>query len=227
MTENNANSESTRQQQEAEMKQTVHELITKIDQNPDQYQNYYDLAAVLVEGQDLEQAEELLMKALGLFDSNETARDLLTYGLGNVYYTAEEFDKAINWFTKIQSKQLQGDAYIMLAQSYLAKGDNKRSMAFALSAQGKVKHDPQVNLMIGDNLLALGEFVKAGEFYDKVLADDDHNGPANFNRGLVAMINGEPYSDYFVTANQFDPDYYAKSADKLKDIEQFVKQNKQ
>ncbi|WP_369395648.1 tetratricopeptide repeat protein [Lentilactobacillus senioris] len=154
MTENKT---TKREQQTQKMNQLVHELVQKIDRNPEEPQNYYDLATVLVDGNDYEQAEELLMKALGLFDNDEvTVKDKLIYGLANVYYAAEEYPKAIQWFEKITSQQLKTDAYLMLAQSYLALGDNKRSMAFALTAQGKQIMKPEISNLIGDNLLALG-----------------------------------------------------------------------
>lgn len=224
MTENN---ETKREQQAKKMNTVVHELVQKIDQYPDEPQNYYDLATVLVDGNDYEQAEELLMKALGLFDTFSTeVKDKLIYGLGNVYYAAEEYPKAINWFEQITSQKLKADAYIMIAQSYLAIGDNKRSMAFALSAQVDQQLTPEIGNMIGDNLLALGDFEQAGNFYDQTLKGDPNNGPAMFNRGLVAMIQEEPYTKYFEKAKQLDPDYFQKSQQKLTDIEKFLKDKK-
>lgn len=220
MTENNT---TKREQQTKKMNQLVHELVQKIDQNPKEPQNYYDLATVLVDGNDYEQAEELLMKALGLFDNaSEAVKDKLIYGLANVYYAAEEYAKAIKWFEKITSQQLKTEAYLMLAQSYLALGDNKRSMAFALTAQGDQQMTPEISNMIGDNLLALGDFEQAGSFYNQTLAIDPNNGPANFNRGLVAMVQAEPYAHYFDKAKKSDPAYFQKGQQKLTDIEKFL-----
>ncbi|GAY74089.1 tetratricopeptide repeat protein [Lentilactobacillus kosonis] len=217
----------TREQEEEKAKQIVHKLVTKIDQEPNNYHNYYELATVLVEGKDYEQAEELLMKALGLFsDANQPATDLLKYGLGNVYYAAEEYDKAIDIFQNVEDHQLKVKAYVMLAQSYMAKGDNKRAMVFALTAQSEAKDDPEVNKLIGDNLLSLGNFQQAGEFYDLALKTEPDNGPVNFDRGLVAMVDGENYQPYFEKAKQLDPDYYEKGQQKLQDIEKFIQINK-
>ena len=114
----------------------------------------------------------------------------------------------------------------MLAQSYMAKGDNKRAMVFALSAQSARHDDPDVNQMIGDNLLALGNFAQAGDFYDIVLKTEPENGKANFNRGLVAMVNGEDFENYFAKAKQADPAYFEKGQQKLKDIEKVIQINK-
>ncbi len=159
-----------REAEEAKAKVAIHKLVEKVDREPNNYHNYYDLATFLVEAKDYEQAEELLMKALGLFDkSSQDVKDTLKFGLGNVYYAAAEYDKAIKIFQEIDDKKLQAESYLMLAQSYMAKGDNKRAMVFALSAQSSRHDDPDVNQMIGDNLLALGNFEQAGEFYDIVL----------------------------------------------------------
>lgn len=167
------------------------------------------------------------MKALGLFDkSSQDVKDTLKFGLGNVYYAAAEYDKAIKIFQEIDDKKLQAESYLMLAQSYMAKGDNKRAMVFALSAQSSRHDDPDVNQMIGDNLLALGNFEQAGEFYDIVLKNQPENGKANFNRGLVAMVNGENFANYFAKAKHDDPAYFEKGQQKLKDIEKVIQINK-
>ncbi|WP_283678913.1 tetratricopeptide repeat protein [Lentilactobacillus sp. Marseille-Q4993] len=216
-----------REKEEQKAKQLVHELVVKIDQDPDNYRNYYELATLLVEGKDYPQAEELLMKALGRFATAEIQIvDLLRYGLGNVYYAAEEFDKAIAEFQKVTDKGLQFQSYLMLAQSYMAKGDSKRSLAFAISAQEKNRKDKTVNQLIGDNLLALGNFTQAGEFYDMVLEIDSKDGKANFNRGIVAMINDENFSDYFDKAKKYDQNYFNDGQERLKDIEKFIQLNK-
>lgn len=221
--ENQRNYTKKREAEEAKAKAAIHKLVEKVDKDPNNYHHYYDLATFLVEAKDYEQAEELLMKALGLFEkSSQDVKDTLRFGLGNVYYAAEEYDKAIKIFQEINDKKLQAESYIMLAQSYMAKGDNKRAMVFALSAQSARQDDPDVNQMIGDNLLALGNFAQAAGFYDTVLKAEPENGKANFNRGLVAMVNGEDFEKYFAKAKQSDPDYFNKGQQKLKDIEKVI-----
>ena len=64
--------------------QAVHELITRIDTHPGDADAYYELATVLVDLKSFAQAEELLMKALGLFQAQPAVVDKLHYGLGNV-----------------------------------------------------------------------------------------------------------------------------------------------
>ncbi|WP_369404331.1 tetratricopeptide repeat protein [Secundilactobacillus collinoides] len=89
----------------------MHQLIQEIDDDPDNYHTYYDLGALLVNLKSYSQAEELLMKAMGRFgDKSRQAKDTLTYGLGNVYYEAGEYQKAIAQFTQVKDKKLQSDA---------------------------------------------------------------------------------------------------------------------
>lgn len=68
----------TEKKENEENQNLVHELIQKIDQDPHNAQNYYALATVLVKQQSFDQAEELLVKARGLF-SDQPSQDLLTY----------------------------------------------------------------------------------------------------------------------------------------------------
>jgi len=70
--------------------------------------------------------------------------------------------------------------------------------------------------------LALGNMDQAAEYYDRVLQLDAQNGRAHFDRGLVAMVLGQPYQDHFAQAKQLDPTYYEKGQQRLADIERFV-----
>ena len=48
--------------------QLIHRLVEAINEAPDKFNNYYDLGSLLTRLQDYEQAEELFMKALGIFE---------------------------------------------------------------------------------------------------------------------------------------------------------------
>lgn len=47
-----------------------------IDEEPDKFNNYYDLGALLTRLNDFEQAEELFMKALGIFEKKMMPKPL-------------------------------------------------------------------------------------------------------------------------------------------------------
>lgn len=82
----------------AKQQALVHQLIGKIDAQPEDYHAYYELVVLLTAGQDFEQAEALAMKALGKFDHQQPAADYLRYALGNVYYQAQTYDKALPYY---------------------------------------------------------------------------------------------------------------------------------
>ncbi|UQS85532.1 tetratricopeptide repeat protein [Apilactobacillus apisilvae] len=202
---------------------TLHNLVTDIDEHPHDYRTYYDLGAFLVELHNFTQAEELMMKALGLFaNQSKKAKEVLTYGLGNVYYAAGEFDKSIEQFNSLSSSDLKSDSYIMLAQSYMGKKDYKKAVVFALTAQGFRRQDPDVNYLLGSSLMALGNFSEAAQFLDTTLKAQPKNGKANFDRGIVAMVLGENFSNYFNKSKKYDEKYFNDGQKRLSDIEKYI-----
>ncbi|MHA8110003.1 tetratricopeptide repeat protein [Lactobacillaceae bacterium Melli_B4] len=212
-----------REAKQKEADETLHRLVKDIDEHPHDYRTYYDLGTFLVQLRNYNQAEELLMKAMGLFaDRSKQAKNTLTYGLGNVYYAAGDYDKAIQEFNRIDDQKLKFDSYIMLAQSYMSKKNYKRAAVFALTAQGMRRQDPTVNQILGDSLLALGNFKEAAQFFDVVLKNDSKDGKANFDRGIIAMVLGEPFDQYFAAAEKYDKHYFDKGQGRLKDIEKFI-----
>lgn len=215
--------EKERERKQKKADETLHKLVKDIDDNPHNYQTYYDLGAFLVELHNYTQAEELMMKALGLFaDRSKKAKETLTYGLGNVYYAAGEYDKAIAQFNGLSNGDMKTDAYIMLAQSYMAKEDYKHAVVFALTAQGFRRQDPEVNYLLASSLLSLGNFKEAANFYDKVLQAKPYDGKANFDRGIVAMVLEEDFKKYFDLAKKNDRKYFEKGQKRLADIEKFI-----
>ncbi|UQS86450.1 tetratricopeptide repeat protein [Nicoliella spurrieriana] len=225
-TGNQEHQEQVAKQREAKQKkadETLHKLVQDIDDHPHDYRTYYDLGTFLVQLRNYNQAEELLMKAMGLFaDRSKKAKNTLIYGLGNVYYAAGEYDKAIQQFNQIDDQKLKFDSYIMVAQSYMSKKNYKRAVVFALTAQGMRRQDPSVNWILGSSLLALGNFSEAAQFFDIMLQNDTNNGKANFDRGIIAMVLGEPFDDYFAKAKKYDRAYFDKGQSRLKDIEKFI-----
>ena len=89
-----------REEKKKETEKLVHKLIQAIDEHPDKVNNYYDLGSLLTRLNDYTQAEELFMKALGIFEAKgaQDAQDLLNYGLGNLYYEVGKVDRAIELY---------------------------------------------------------------------------------------------------------------------------------
>lgn len=208
-----------------ETEKLVHKLIQAIDEHPDKVNNYYDLGSLLTRLNDYQQAEELFMKALGIFEAkaDQAAIDLLNYGLGNLYYEVGKPDRAIALYNKISDKKLKADSYLMLAQSYMKKGQYKQAVAYGITAHELRAEDPEINQVLGDSLLALGEFTTAKKYYDAILKRHPGRADTQFNRGIVAMVLGEPYQDYLAQAKQLSPTYYAKSEQRLAEIEKTLR----
>lgn len=209
--------------QTAAANQAVSKLVKQIDDHPEDYHLNYELATVLLDMQDVEQAEELLIKSRGLFSDDDQATNLLTYGLGNVYYQAAAYDKAAAEFAKVTDEKLQLDAYQMLAQTYTQQNNYQKAFAFALTVHDANKQDPTANALLGDILMAMGNFNQAADFYDQALMADPKNGKVNFNRGLTAMVLGQDEAPFMKAAEQNDPDYVKRSQEKVNDIATLIK----
>lgn len=219
------NNQNLKERQKRETEKLVHKLIQAIDEHPDKVNNYYDLGSLLTRLSDYEQAEELFMKALGIFEAkaDQSAVDLLNYGLGNLYYEVGKVDQAIALYNKMADKKLKADSYLMLAQSYMKKGRHKQAVAYGITAHELRSDDPAIDQVLGDSLLALGEFKDAKKYYDAILKYHPGRADTQFNRGIVAMVLGEPYQDYLAQAKQLDPSYYAKSEQRLAEIEKTLR----
>ncbi len=206
--------------------QLVHRLVTAIDEHPEKVNNYYDLGSLLTRLQSYEQAEELFMKALGIFEKKDDrdAINLLNYGLGNLYYTVGKVKSAIDYYNKIDDPKLKADSYLMLAQSYMKEKQYKQAVAYGLTALELRPGDAAINQVLGDSFLALGEFEQARGYYDEILKHHPGRADTQFNRGLVAMVLGEDYHNYLTQAQQLDPDFYKKSEKKIADIKNFLEQ---
>lgn len=217
------NSPKTGQEQ---TNQLVHRLVTAIDEHPEKVNNYYDLGSLLTRLQSYEQAEELFMKALGIFDKKDDrdAINLLNYGLGNLYYTVGKVKSAIDYYNKIDDPKLKADSYLMLAQSYMKEKQYKQAVAYGLTALELRPGDAAINQVLGDSFLALGEFEQARGYYDEILKHHPGRADTQFNRGLVAMVLGEDYHNYLTQAQQLDPDFSKKSEKKIADIKNFLEQ---
>lgn len=86
--------------------QILQGLVKQVESEPKNAQNYYNLGAMLIEVKSYEQAEELFVKALGLFqDADDETKDTLTYGLGNVYYSSGKLEAAISEFKKNKNEK--------------------------------------------------------------------------------------------------------------------------
>lgn len=204
----------------------VKDLIDKIDQNPQEAENYYALATVLVKQQSFDQAEELLVKARGLFKDSHSV-DLLTYGLGNVYYESGLYGKANVEFQTIKDAHLKKDANLMIAQGYYAQSQYKLAFAFGLTALEQNPHDADTNELMGDVNLALGDAPRAQKYYDAAL-ENKNTAKLLFNRGVVEMtLTKKKTNIYFEQAKKIDKTYFESSKQRLIDIDKLLSESKE
>ncbi|KJU74020.1 hypothetical protein AH70_09195 [Pediococcus damnosus LMG 28219] len=217
------NEDSKQEQAKQDAQKTASALVKAIDDNSDDYHQYYNLGVFLTTSKSFEQAEELYMKSLGLFQKDDKAESLLHYGLGNTYYEAGEFQKAFAQFKVVQDSELKSSAYLMIAQTYMAQDDYKNALVFAITAQDKHKQDLTINGLIGEIFLAMGDFTHAATYYDDALKADPKNGQYQFERGIIALVLDEEETEYFKQAKKLDPAYFEKGQKRLVDIEKYIK----
>ena len=101
----------------------------------------------------------------------------------------------------------------------MAEKDYQHALVRAVTAQEQRPKAADVNLLVADILLALGNNKQAYDFYQKVIQQDPQQGAAYFNAGLTAMVIGKPYADLFARAKQVDATYYKQHQQQLSDIE--------
>lgn len=212
-----------------EVDQTITALIAKINAAPDDWRNYNDLGVVLTQISDYNSAEELIMKALGLFSDNDaTAKETLLYSLGNVYYAAGEYQKAMTYYQQITAVDIKGDAFMMLAQSFMQQQQYQQALVYGLTAQENLPNDVAVKILLGDIWLALGEFTQADTMYTQALDYDAQNVVALFGRGIIALTMGQPSENFFAQVETLDSKYYADNKQRVDEIATVVykQQNK-
>lgn len=211
----------------AEAEKATHQLIKAIDRDPYNADNYYQLGVILTEMQSFSQAEELLKRAINIFKNDQNKVDLLTYGLGNVYYTAGLYDNAISEFQKVSDSSLKRNAYLMIGQSKYAQQNYKQAMAFALTASDQNSSDKGPKCLLADCFLALGQFEQAENFYQQVLQIDSNDLRALFQLGIVKLtLEGPQAADqYFNKVKQLDQNYFDRMSERLDDVQRFITRN--
>lgn len=212
-----------RKQEQKKAEETTKKLIHKIDQNPYDVQNYYELGTLLTEMQSFPQAEELFKKALTIFE-NDKELSLLHYGLGNVFYSTGLYQEAIEEFQQVSNNELKGNAYLMIAQSMYAQNNYQQAMAFALTASDQLPQDKAPKKLVADCLLALGDLKTAKSFYLQALEVDSKDAHTLFQLGLIEFTQESPQAgqEYFEKAKKIDERYFNKMKERLGDIQKTI-----
>ena len=198
-------------------------MVKALDVDPYDPKRYYDLGSMLTKMHSFEQAEELFLRGLNVFEKEPAKQALLHYGLGNVYYSAGVYDRARQQFSQVKDQKLRTDALLMIAQGYYAQKQYRQAIAFALTVSENSPSDPTAEALLGDSFLALGDLKNAEKFYDRSLALGKNNARVNFQRGVVALTQGQDASTFFKRVKNTDPKYFAENKKRLNDIATLIK----
>ncbi|GJM48500.1 tetratricopeptide repeat protein [Weissella soli] len=200
----------------------MQKLVAAIEAAPQNWPAYVDLVNVLIVSENYLEAEELGLKSLGIFADNFAAVQQLNYAVGNLYYAVGAYDKANEFFGKIADATLLHDATMMQAQAFYAKNDFKQALVFALTGIEQVADDEAAIILLGNIWLGLQDFTQAAAAFEKALALNSKSFDANFGRGLVQTVHGEPGNHWLATAQAIDGDRYQNQAQRLDEIAQLL-----
>lgn len=206
----------------AEADKLINPLIAAIDAEPHKAENYYDLSCALIILKSYTQAEELLKRALLLFQEQGDL-DLLHYGLGNVFYAAQLYPEALAEYQKIETAKWRAEGDAMMAQTYYMMQDYQHALVYGLTALDLRGNNIDALLVVGNCFLSLGDFKNAKQYFDRVLTLEPKNLEANFDLGVIAKLNHEDASRYFNLVQTSDPIYFKKMQERLVNIEKALR----
>lgn len=197
----------------------VSALTKYLNTHPDDIDGYLLLASFLTILQDFEQAELLLQKTLVKFPHQPS----LTYALATLYYQSQAYDQALPLFLSLQSNaETSEDATFMLGETYLQLNQPQRALGYALTA---VEQDPaktDANVLVADIMIQLQMFKQAEPYLAQALKQQPQSAAINFKYGLIAMVLGKNYNDYFVKSRQLDEKYFKTHRQQLDEIARFL-----
>lgn len=179
----------------------VHDLVTKIDANPQDPENYLQLATILIEQSSFDQATKLLEEAKHLVKKPQD----LDYDLAVCYYMQGEFNKALTLL-----KQIPNDDLVLYQKAlvFLKLGQRQKALAHALT----IKHvDDRVNELIGDIWLSLGELKEAKSSYEKI-GLTKRSAKVNFMLGITILAeNRSDAKRILAISKKQDPKFFKKA----------------
>ena len=182
----------------------IHELITHIDEKPDNSENYLKLATYLIKQGSSDQATELLEKAKNLVTHPQD----LDYDLAVCYYLQGEFKKALNILNQIPNDDL---VLYQKALVFFKIGQKQKALAYALTIK---QRDAKTWELIGDIWLSLGEINQAESSYKKI-RKEQRTAKINFMLGITSLTRNRLEAEkYFAKAKEQDPKVFAQEEQK-------------
>lgn len=182
----------------------IHELITHIDEKPENSENYLKLATYLIKQGSSDQATELLEKAKNLVTHPQD----LDYDLAVCYYLQGEFKKALNILNQIPNDDL---VLYQKALVFFKIGQKQKALAYALTIK---QRDAKTWELIGDIWLSLGEINQAESSYKKI-GKEQRTAKVNFMLGITSLTQNRLEAEkHFAKAKAQDPKVFAQEEQK-------------
>ena len=188
--------------------QAIHLLVQKIDQKPQNIENYLQLSTYLIEQGSVHQAQQLLEQAQHLVKKPQE----LNYNLAVSYYMQGDFDKALALLDQIPNDDL---TLYQKALTYLKLGQSQKALAYALTIK---KVDDKVQELFGDIWMSLGENAQAQQAY-LMIPKDRRTAKIYFLLGVSTMEKDRTQAEaYFAKAKAMDEKYYKRAMDQYASI---------
>ena len=188
--------------------QAIHLLVQKIDQKPQNIENYLQLSTYLIEQGSVDQAQQLLEQAQHLVKKPQE----LNYNLAVSYYMQGDFDKALALLDQIPNDDL---TLYQKALTYLKLGQSQKALAYALTIK---KVDDKVQELLGDIWMNLGENAQAQQAY-LMIPKDRRTAKIYFLLGVSTMEKDRTQAEaYFAKAKAMDEKYYKRAMDQYASI---------
>lgn len=188
--------------------QAIHLLVQKIDQKPQNIENYLQLSTYLIEQGSVDQAQQLLEQAQHLVKKPQE----LNYNLAVSYYMQGDFDKALALLDQIPNDDL---TLYQKALTYLKLGQSPKALAYALTIK---KVDDKVQELLGDIWMSLGENAQAQQAY-LMIPKDRRTAKIYFLLGVSTMEKDRTQAEaYFAKAKAMDEKYYKRAMDQYASI---------
>lgn len=154
----------------------IHQLVEKIDKNPQKAENYLQLSTYLMEQGSSDQAAKLLEEAKHLVKKPQE----LDYNLAVCYYMQGDFDKSLALLEKIPNDDM---SLYQKALVYLKLGQSQKALAYAMTIK---KIDNRTKELLGDIWLSLGDVKQAEKTYRQI-TEEECNSKVNFLIGICLL----------------------------------------
>lgn len=193
---------------EGKVDQAIHLLVQRIDDKPQNIDNYLQLSTYLIEQGSLDQAQQLLEHAQHLVKKPKE----LNYNLAICYYMQGDFDKALNLLDQIPNDDL---TLYQKALTYLKLGQSQKALAYALTIKNI---DERGQELLGDIWMSMGNNDTARQLYLKIPLEK-RTAKIYFLLGVSTLEKDRTQAkEYFDRAKKMDEKYYKRAMDQYASI---------